>query len=93
MFYTYYFAFAMLKISYAIFLTVSILSTTYDLSISSWIPYKDVMHNVFNKKSENESMKEGNRFVQSLFKRRNAIFTLKFLYCEVLSHSLENILK
>lgn len=37
------------------------------------IPYKDVMHNVFNKKSENESMKEGNRFVQSLFKRRNAI--------------------
>ena len=31
------------------------------------------MHNVFNKKSENESMKEGNRFVQSLFKRRNAI--------------------
>lgn len=37
------------------------------------IPYKDVMHNAFNKKSENESMKEGNRFVQSLFKRRNAI--------------------
>ena len=37
------------------------------------IPYKDVMHNVFNKRSENESMKEGNRFVQSLFKRRNAI--------------------
>lgn len=31
------------------------------------------MHNVFTKKSENESMKEGNRFVQSLFKRRNAI--------------------
>ena len=26
-----------------------------------------------NKRSENESMKEGNRFVQSLFKRRNAI--------------------
>ena len=37
------------------------------------IPYKDVMHNVFKKKSENESMKEGNRFVQSLFRRRNAI--------------------
>lgn len=37
------------------------------------IPYKDVMHNVFKKKSESESIIEGKNFVQSLFKRRNAI--------------------
>ena len=33
----------------------------------------EYVNDSFNKRSENESMKEGNRFVQSLFKRRNAI--------------------
>lgn len=37
------------------------------------IPYKDVMHNVFVEKSENESKKIGDDFIRKLFERRNTI--------------------
>ena len=37
------------------------------------IPYKDVMHNVFVEKSENESKKKGDDFIRKLFERRNTI--------------------
>lgn len=37
------------------------------------IPYKDIMHNVFVEKSENESKKIGDDFIRKLFERRNTI--------------------